>query len=181
MSPSLYWGTYCFCPVCWFVCWFVGLFASNFNIGHNFCNIEDSNLHLACMSISWSCTFWVVKGQGHPTRSNVKYMGQNHNFCNIEDSNVIFGMHVFLMELHILSGERSKSSFKVKAQIYGSKSLKRGHSVSQTHLVYEVELTSENSVYCININYYYYFNLKHRHELFLTNMHVLSSFKNFTV
>ena len=52
-----------------------------------------------------------------------------HNFCNIEDSNLIFGMHVYLMELHILSGERSRSSFKVKGQIYGSKSLKRGHSV----------------------------------------------------
>jgi len=47
-----------------------------------------------------------------------------HNFCNIEHSNFIFGMHVHLIELHILSGERS--SFKVKGQIYGSKSLKRG-------------------------------------------------------
>ena len=37
-----------------------------------------------------------------------------HNFCNIEESNFIFGMHVYLMELHILSGERSRSSFKVK-------------------------------------------------------------------
>ena len=36
-----------------------------------------------------------------------------HNFCNIEDSNLIFGMHVYLMELHILNGERSRSSFKV--------------------------------------------------------------------
>ncbi|KAH3841099.1 hypothetical protein DPMN_114556 [Dreissena polymorpha] len=32
------------------------------------------------------------------------------------DSNLIFGMHMYLMELHILSGERSRSrsSFKVK-------------------------------------------------------------------
>ncbi|XP_052256979.1 general transcription factor IIE subunit 2-like isoform X1 [Dreissena polymorpha] len=30
------------------------------------------------------------------------------------DSNLIFGMHVYLMELPILSGERSRSSFKVK-------------------------------------------------------------------
>ncbi|KAH3710485.1 hypothetical protein DPMN_069969 [Dreissena polymorpha] len=30
----------------------------------------------------------------------------------MDDSNLIFGMH--LMELHILSGERSRSSFKVK-------------------------------------------------------------------
>ena len=42
----------------------------------------------------------------------------NHNLCNIKDSNLIFGMHVYLMELHILSGKRSrsKSSFKVKVQ-----------------------------------------------------------------
>src|SRR4029434_9673672 len=39
-----------------------------------------------------------------------------HYFCNIKDSNLIFGMHVYLMELHILSGERSRSSFKVKGQ-----------------------------------------------------------------
>ena len=43
-----------------------------------------------------------------------------HNFCIIEDSNLIFGMHVYLMELHILSGEseRSRSSFKVKGQTF---------------------------------------------------------------
>ena len=41
-----------------------------------------------------------------------------HNFCNIEDSNLIFGMHVYLMELHILSGERSRSSFKVKGHFF---------------------------------------------------------------
>ena len=33
--------------------------SENFNIGHNFCNIKDSNLilSLACMCILWSCTF----------------------------------------------------------------------------------------------------------------------------
>jgi hypothetical protein len=60
----------------------------------------------------------VVKGQ----RSNI--CGLNCSFyeyfCNIEDSNSIFGMHVYLMELHILSGERSKSrsSFKVRGKTY---------------------------------------------------------------
>ena len=44
-----------------------------------------------------------------------------HNFCNIEDSNLMFGMHVYLMELHILSAERSRSSFKVKGQKTKSK------------------------------------------------------------
>jgi len=65
----------------------------------------------------------VVKGQVHPSRSNiwVKIADFHVHFCNIEDSNLIFGMHVYLMELHILSGKRlrSRSSFKVKGQIYG--------------------------------------------------------------
>ena len=81
--------------------------------------------YLACMCISWSCTFWVVKGQcqGHPSRSKVKYMWSKSlilckllQYFNIQDSNLIFGMHVYLMELHIWSGERSRSSFKVKGQ-----------------------------------------------------------------
>ena len=40
------------------------------------------------------------------------------NFFNIEDSNLVFGMHVSLMKLHILSGgsSRSRSSFKDKGQ-----------------------------------------------------------------
>ena len=46
-----------------------------------------------------------------------------NNFCYIEDSNFIFGMHMYLMKLHILSGERSRSrsSFKVRGQIYVAK------------------------------------------------------------
>ena len=46
-----------------------------------------------------------------------------HYFFTIEDSNLIFGMHVYLMKLHILSGERSRSrsSFKVRGQIYVAK------------------------------------------------------------
>ena len=39
-----------------------------------------------------------------------------HKFSNIEDSNLKFGMHVYLIKLHVLSGERSRSSFKVKIQ-----------------------------------------------------------------
>ncbi|KAH3880786.1 hypothetical protein DPMN_004708 [Dreissena polymorpha] len=34
-----------------------------------------------------------------------------------EYSNLIFGMHVYVMELHILSGERSRSSFKFQEEI----------------------------------------------------------------
>ncbi|KAH3887665.1 hypothetical protein DPMN_011683 [Dreissena polymorpha] len=49
-----------------------------------------------------------------------------NNFCNIEDRNLIFGMHVYLMEMHILSGERSRSSFKVKDQIYSFKAAQKG-------------------------------------------------------
>jgi len=164
--------------------------SENFNIGHHFFNIEDSNLifgmhvylmelhilegersrsrssfkvkgqgqrsnfaiskivtwYVACMCISWSCTFWVVKGQGHPSRLRSKvnfailkiatwYLAFMHiswsctfrvvkghpsrsrvKFCNIEDSNSIFCMHGYLMELNIMSGERSRSSFKVKVK-----------------------------------------------------------------
>ena len=52
----------------------------------------------------------------------VKYMASvrpsenfniGHNLSNIEDSNLIFGMHVHLMALHILSGERSRSKVKL--------------------------------------------------------------------
>ena len=54
-------------------------------------------------------------------------------------------MHVYLMELHIFSGEesRSRSSFKVKRHI-------RGHSVSQTHLVFSVHgvCTVTISLFC---------------------------------
>ena len=59
------------------------------------------------------------EGEGHPSRSNVKYKASvclsknfniGHNFFNI-------GVHAYLIELHILIGERSRSSFKVKGQI----------------------------------------------------------------
>jgi hypothetical protein len=90
--PQIKWsGVYCFWPVCLSVILSV-ILSQNFNIGHNFCNIEDSNL--------------------------------------------IFGMHVYLMELHILSGERSRSSFKVKGQIYGFKAASRGHCDSKTQLLF---------------------------------------------
>ncbi len=37
-------------------------------------------------------------------------------FCNVDHSNLIFAMHVYLMVLHILSGEWLRSSFKVKGK-----------------------------------------------------------------
>ena len=85
MSPSLYWGTYCFCPVRLLVCLFV---CTNFNIDHNFCNIEDINFifgrHLYLMELH------ILSGERSRSRSSfkvkVKYMGQNDNFCNIEDT-----------------------------------------------------------------------------------------------
>jgi len=42
-------------------------------------SLQIATWYLTCMCISWSCTFWVVKGQGHPSRSKVKYMGQNRS------------------------------------------------------------------------------------------------------
>ena len=53
-----------------------------------------------------------------------------HYFCNIEDSNLIFGINVYLMELHILNGDRSRSSFKVKGQ-ENKKKLKKCFKAAQ--------------------------------------------------
>jgi len=39
-----------------------------------FAILKIATWYLACMCISWSFTFWVVKGQGHPSRSKVKYI-----------------------------------------------------------------------------------------------------------
>ena len=44
-----------------------------------------------------------------------------NNFFNIQDSNLIFRMHVYLIEVHILSGKRSRLSFKVRGQIFVAK------------------------------------------------------------
>jgi hypothetical protein len=49
-----------------------------------------------------------------------------HNFYVTSDINLMFGMHVYLMELHILSDERSRSSFKVKGQMYFFKRSQKG-------------------------------------------------------
>ena len=63
-------------------------------------------LFLPCLLVCWSvCLF-------------APALTFCNNFCYIEDSNFIFGMHVYLMKLHILSGERSRSSFKVRGKIY---------------------------------------------------------------
>ena len=37
-----------------------------------FAILKIATWYLACMCFSWSCTFWVMKGQGHPSRSKVK-------------------------------------------------------------------------------------------------------------
>jgi len=81
--------------------------SENFNIGHNFFNIEDSNLIFGNIG---------------------------HNFFNIEDSNLIFGVHVYLMKLHILSGGGSRSSFKVKGKKINTKRRNMGHCVSDEHI-----------------------------------------------
>jgi len=40
-----------------------------------------------------------------------KNLNVGHNFCNIEKSNLIFGMHVYLIKLHILNGDSIKILF----------------------------------------------------------------------
>ena len=63
------------------------------------------------MCISWSCTFSVVTCQGHPSRSKVNLWIDAYRYF-------ILGLHVYLIELYIFSGNmsRSRSSFKVKSQ-----------------------------------------------------------------
>jgi hypothetical protein len=78
---------------------------------------------MACLSLS------VIQSVSHSLCVSQNF-NLGHNFCNIEDSNLIFGMHVYLMELHIVSGERSRSSFKVKGQNMASKWRNRGYCVS---------------------------------------------------
>ena len=60
--------------------------------------------------------------------SFLAYLSVCHCVCHC----VCLSQNFNLMDLHILSCKRSRSrsSFKVKGQIYGSKSLKRGHNVS---------------------------------------------------
>ncbi|KAH3886915.1 hypothetical protein DPMN_010928 [Dreissena polymorpha] len=48
--------------------------------------------------------------------------------------NLIFGMHVYLMELHILSDERSRSSFKFKDQLVLKILEKRTQAASLVHV-----------------------------------------------
>ena len=69
---------------------------------------------LQCLNMIWLWKYKVITWQWN--------FNVGHNFCNIEDSNLIFGMHVYLTKLHILSGigSRSRSSFKVKNIIKGS-------------------------------------------------------------
>ncbi len=77
-------------------------------------------LFWAWVSVILSLCHYVTKSFCHSVILSQNF-NLGHNICNIEDSNLIFGMHVYLMELHILSGERSRSmsSFKVKGNIYG--------------------------------------------------------------
>jgi len=82
---------------------------------------------LACLSVIVSFCVSVFK-----LLPRVKFC---HNFCIIDDSILILGMHVYLMELHFLNGERSRSSFKVKGKkIIIPKWRIRGQCVSDKHI-----------------------------------------------
>jgi hypothetical protein len=112
-----------FCPVC--VC----LFASNFNIDHNFWTITYTYLLLWHACTSWNCTFWGVACQGHHSRSKVNFttylsnFNVDHNFWTVTYTYLILGMHIPLMEPHIFRGRMSRSPFKVRGQINCDKTL----------------------------------------------------------
>ncbi len=63
------------------------ILSQNFNLGNlaitfEILTYEILNIatwYLACTCILWSCTFWVVKGQGHPLRSKVKQKSKRRN------------------------------------------------------------------------------------------------------
>ena len=82
--------------------------------------------YLAYICISRSSTFWgvICHGQSHLLGSKVKSIGQiahfniGNNFWSNRDRHLIFGVHMYLMKTHILSGNmsRSRSFFKVNSQ-----------------------------------------------------------------
>ena len=89
--------------------------------------VQIETSYLACICISYSHTFWGVtyKGQGHPSRSKVKYIGHiiyfniSHIFWTSTDRELMFSMHVHLIYLHIFRIHMSRwrspiCPFKVK-------------------------------------------------------------------
>ena len=75
-------------------------------------------LNISYLRYSW--TLWVVAwhAQGHPLKSKVKHLNNVmnfnicHNFRNIAGSYLIFGMHVYYLQLHNLNGNISRSKVK---------------------------------------------------------------------
>jgi len=97
-------GAYCFCPVCLLVC-----LRSTFKLALIFKIIQVKVSYLTCICISWNCAFRVqtCHGQGHPSRSKVKFIGQItkvnicHNIWTSTGSDFIIGMHMYFIKLHI--------------------------------------------------------------------------------
>jgi len=87
-----------------------------------FALLKIETWYLACVCTSWSWTFLIGERSSFKVKCQIygvcpsENFNIGHNFFNIEDSNLIFGVHVYLMKLHILSGGGSRSSFKVKGK-----------------------------------------------------------------
>jgi len=107
---SISWNTIMFCEQQYLA--YVRVFLCPPKSGMKFLNCPSSR-PIVCLSVRQS-----VRPSEH--------FIIGHNFWNLEDRILIFGMHVYLMELHILCGQRSRSSFKVKDQIYGFKAAQKG-------------------------------------------------------
>ena len=71
-----------------------------------FAILKIATWYLACMCISWSCTFWVVKGQGHPSRSKVKKLFFFWFFMCISSTCTFW----------VVKRSRSMMTFKVKGK-----------------------------------------------------------------
>ena len=78
------------------------------------------DLHIWRSDVSGSMSSFKVKGQMYmQEKSQILTLG--HNFWTSRERGFIFCMHVYFMELQKLSGRMSRSSQKVKGQIYRSK------------------------------------------------------------
>jgi len=122
--PRSYLGAYCFCPVC--LCVF--LFGDTFSIYNGskvIANVRDlifgKNVylikpHIIKRNITRSRSSFKVKCQNI---GQIAHFNIGHNIWSNRDRHWIFGVHVYLTRLHILSGNSiwSRSFFKVKGQI----------------------------------------------------------------
>jgi len=101
----------------------------------NFAISKIVTWYVACMCISWSCTFWVVKGQGHPSRLRSKV---NFAILKIATPYLACMRISWSCTFWVVKGQGHPSRSKVKYM--ASKRRSRGHCVSRTQLLFTLEV-----------------------------------------